>query len=190
LVWSRDTYAITIHKAQGVSVDRAILKISGKQDFAPGLTYVAISRVQSLCGLFFEEPSGYQRLKSKPSEMVAMRNTDYIRRAAQEIPLLEAAPRTTRQFGGPGPASALSNYGSDLPDFVDDGAMPPPSTRGCASQIEIPILRSDPVQSAITIPTGTSVPFTSDHNMSDNLMSNNVNHGQNEKIGGIQGSYS
>jgi ATP-dependent DNA helicase PIF1 len=38
-------YAITIHKSQGLSVDRAVLNPGKKKDFAPGLTYVAISRV-------------------------------------------------------------------------------------------------------------------------------------------------
>ena len=35
-------YAITIHKGQGISVDCAVLNLSGEDDFSPGLTYVAI----------------------------------------------------------------------------------------------------------------------------------------------------
>lgn len=47
-------YAITIHKSQGVTVDQAVVKISGKE-FAPGLWYVACSRVTALKGLLFDE---------------------------------------------------------------------------------------------------------------------------------------
>ncbi|CBX97430.1 hypothetical protein LEMA_P105610.1 [Plenodomus lingam JN3] len=38
-------HAITVHKSQGVSLDQAVLNIS-LRDFAPGLTYVAISRMR------------------------------------------------------------------------------------------------------------------------------------------------
>jgi ATP-dependent exoDNAse (exonuclease V) alpha subunit len=41
------TYAMALHKAQG-------------SDFAPGLTYVAISRVTSLDGLLAEEPFDFE----------------------------------------------------------------------------------------------------------------------------------
>jgi ATP-dependent DNA helicase PIF1 len=51
-------YAITVHKSQGISLDHVVLNLSGKQDFAAGLTYVAISRVRSLRGLLFKEPFG------------------------------------------------------------------------------------------------------------------------------------
>jgi ATP-dependent exoDNAse (exonuclease V) alpha subunit len=46
-----DAYAITVHKSQGLSVDMAVLNLGKKRDFIPSLTYVAISRVRSLCGI-------------------------------------------------------------------------------------------------------------------------------------------
>jgi len=34
-------YAITVHKSQGMTVDKAMLNLTGK-DFAPGLAYVGV----------------------------------------------------------------------------------------------------------------------------------------------------
>lgn len=46
-------YAITVHKAQGKTVDRAIVS---PRTFAPGQLYVALSRVRSPSGLRLTEP--------------------------------------------------------------------------------------------------------------------------------------
>lgn len=46
-------YAITVHKAQGMTLYRVVLNIEEK-DFAYALTYVAVSRVKTLKGLMFD----------------------------------------------------------------------------------------------------------------------------------------
>ncbi len=57
-------WAITIHKAQGVTLDGAIMDI-GKNIFEYGQTYVALSRVKSLEGLFLTS-FDYTKIMANP----------------------------------------------------------------------------------------------------------------------------
>lgn len=43
-------WAVTVHRVQGLSLDRAVLDLSAC--FAPGMVYVALSRVRSMSGVF------------------------------------------------------------------------------------------------------------------------------------------
>ncbi|MBT1160282.1 PIF1 family ATP-dependent DNA helicase [Bifidobacterium sp. SO1] len=48
----RCAWAITIHKSQGMTLGRAVMDL--RRTFAPGMGYVALSRVESMDGLFLE----------------------------------------------------------------------------------------------------------------------------------------
>jgi ATP-dependent DNA helicase PIF1 len=51
----RLAWAVTIHKSQGQTYERAIVDL-GPRSFAPGQTYVALSRITALDGLFLTRP--------------------------------------------------------------------------------------------------------------------------------------
>jgi ATP-dependent DNA helicase PIF1 len=51
----RLAWAVTIHKAQGKTFERAVIDL-GSGAFAPGQTYVALSRLTSLEGLYLSRP--------------------------------------------------------------------------------------------------------------------------------------
>jgi len=78
------SYAITVHKSQGLTIDCAVLDLS-EPEFAAGQTYVAISRVKKLSGLLFETPFDFERFAPKRSAVSAMREEDIRRRMGQRI---------------------------------------------------------------------------------------------------------
>ena len=57
------SWAITIHKAQGLTLNKVVVDV-GKKEFSSGLTYVACSRVRHLKDLLFKAPFPYERLSN------------------------------------------------------------------------------------------------------------------------------
>ena len=79
----RLAWAVTIHKSQGKSYDAAIIDL-GPRSFAPGQTYVALSRITALEGLYLTRPL-------RPSDVIV---DDAVRRfmeKATAIPGIDAA---------------------------------------------------------------------------------------------------
>ena len=54
-------WAVTIHKCQGVTLNKAVIDV-GKKEFSAGLTFVACSRVRQLKDLLFVPPFPLQRV--------------------------------------------------------------------------------------------------------------------------------
>jgi ATP-dependent DNA helicase PIF1 len=77
-------YSITVHKSQGMTLDKAVLDIS-QRDFAAGLSYVAVSRVKRLDGLMFDVPFDLEAILSASDKGIQARARDARRREAQRI---------------------------------------------------------------------------------------------------------
>jgi ATP-dependent DNA helicase PIF1 len=78
----RLAWAVTIHKSQGKTYDRAIVDL-GKRSFAPGQTYVALSRISSLDGLYLSRPL-------RPSDIIVDENVRRFMSLAVAVPGIQA----------------------------------------------------------------------------------------------------
>lgn len=82
----RLAWAITVHKSQGLTFDKAVIDVSAA--FAPGQIYVALSRLTGLDGLVLSAPLplrswspdpgllSFSRNKSQPHELVTVLQTE------------------------------------------------------------------------------------------------------------------
>ncbi|EEQ31187.1 ATP-dependent DNA helicase PIF1 [Microsporum canis CBS 113480] len=70
-------YAITIHKSQGMTLNKAVIDVN-YPEYAPGLKYVSISRVKSLSGIMFDTEFDMSVFSSG-------RGTFWIKRVADEV---------------------------------------------------------------------------------------------------------
>jgi uncharacterized protein YpbB len=83
-------WAITVHKSQGLTFDKAALDVS--QVFAPGQAYVALSRLRSLNGLVLLSPLKMDGISNDPDVM------DYETNKASENLLENSLQIETRKF--------------------------------------------------------------------------------------------
>ena len=74
----RLAWAITVHKSQGLTLDKAVIDL-GEVDFTPGLSFVAMSRVKKISGLLFKTPFPISRLQ-KPQGSAGDLDADTERR--------------------------------------------------------------------------------------------------------------
>lgn len=78
----RLAWAVTIHKSQGKTYDRALVDL-GQRSFAPGQTYVALSRISSLDGLYLSRPL-------RPSDIIVDENVQRFMARVRAIPAIQA----------------------------------------------------------------------------------------------------
>jgi ATP-dependent exoDNAse (exonuclease V) alpha subunit len=78
----RLAWAVTIHKSQGKTYDQAIVDL-GPRSFAPGQTYVALSRITALEGLYLTRPL-------RPSDIIVDPAVRRFMTNVQAIPAIEA----------------------------------------------------------------------------------------------------
>ena len=80
----RLAYAITVHRSQGLTLDKVVLDL-GQTEHCFGLSYVAVSRVKTLDGLLFEGPFDFDHFKRTKTAVSQDRDLDYIYRSNQLI---------------------------------------------------------------------------------------------------------
>jgi ATP-dependent exoDNAse (exonuclease V) alpha subunit len=78
----RLAWAVTIHKSQGKTYDRALVDL-GQRAFAPGQTYVALSRISALSGLHLSRPL-------RPSDIIVDEHVQRFMSRVNAIPGVEA----------------------------------------------------------------------------------------------------
>ncbi|HHU58401.1 MAG TPA: AAA family ATPase [Bacteroidales bacterium] len=82
------SWAITVHKSQGLTFDKVLIDFSGGA-FAGGQLYVALSRCRSLEGMVLKTPV-------RPSDIIVKREVEQFSRAANNKQLIEAEIKKAR----------------------------------------------------------------------------------------------
>lgn len=130
----RCAWGITIHKSQGMTLDAAVMDL--RRAFAPGMGYVALSRVESMDGLYLEGlgPRAYD-----VSDEAMRIDTELAQRSQEALETLHgvgaiALTRPTRSAGSAGgsgkthggttangKSGAAGNGGADADDEFSQG---------------------------------------------------------------------
>ena len=117
-------WAVTIHKAQGLTLDKVVIDI-GKKEFSYGLTFVACSRVRHLTDLLFDPPFALQRLTNlAKSQRLQERQLEDTRLRLIELTTFPDQP-TTSPISSPTPTGPPINHCIPLPHDLNTASPPP-----------------------------------------------------------------
>ncbi len=117
-------WAVTIHKSQGLTLNKAVINI-GKKEFSFGLTFAACSRVRHLTDLLFDPPFPFQRLAN-------LANSHRLQERQQEDSRLQNLELNTLPAPALDMCSPISSPSLDL-ELLSSAPSPPPdcNTTSC-----------------------------------------------------------
>jgi hypothetical protein len=146
-------WAVTVHKSQGLTFDRAIVDVG--QAFAPGQVYVALSRLRSLEGLILRTRVQSDVIYSDPKvvdftqgaglqdnlmELLAQNQTHYLNRLVQETFEFESLLKSFVQFDKDQESSLEfeeEDLRKELPAIYDSLQSESENTRKFRTQLQI-----------------------------------------------------
>ena len=117
-------WAVTIHKAQGLALDKVVIDV-GKKEFSAGLTFVACSRVRRLKDLLFDPPFPFQRVAN-------LANSQHLQQRLLEDTKLLLDGTTIGHPSPPQDPISSSQVPTQTPPLPMDSQAPtptPPSSR-------------------------------------------------------------
>ena len=82
----RLAYAMTVHKSQGQTYEAVEIDYSARRAFAPGQTYVALSRCKSFSGLYLTVPVTPEDIRANP-EVIRFMRGEFRARPRTGVPL-------------------------------------------------------------------------------------------------------
>ena len=116
-------WAVTIHKAQGMTLDRVVIDV-GKKEFSSGLTFMACSRVRHLTDLLFVPPFSFQRVAglNKSSRLKERLQED---ERLQQMSATSSLPRdtTSHPISAAGPTASLICAQDEMVDEGDEAGI-------------------------------------------------------------------
>ena len=123
----RLAYAVTIHKSQGQTCDRVIIDYSGTRAFAPGQTYVALSRCRNFDSLYLAVPMIPEDISANQEVVSFMHGSFRAKpRGSLQIPLTERPPSRSAFVWRPDGRIEVKDFrkhkkitGTRLPNLLD-----------------------------------------------------------------------
>ena len=165
-------WAVTVHKSQGLTFDRAIIDVG--QAFAPGQVYVALSRLRSLDGLVLRTRVQPDVIYSDPkvvdftlgkglqlslSELLSTNQSQYLSQLIQDTFEFESLTRSLSQFDKDQESSLEfedESLRKDLPMIFESLTSESENTRKFRAQLLVLLQKSEQNKLLDRVEKGTS----------------------------------